>query len=49
MKNSYLKELSNMDNEKVNSNNRNNIFIDAELNMIDKEIKEKMKWRTLWK
>ena len=43
MQNSYLKELSNMDNEKVNSNNRNNIFIDAELNMIDKEIKEKMK------
>ena len=43
MKNSYLKELSNMDNEKVNSNNRNNIFTDAELNMIDKEIKEKMK------
>ena len=33
----YSKELSNIDTKKINKNNRNNLFIDAGLNMILKE------------
>ena len=39
MANSYLKELSNINTKEINKNNRNNIFIDAGLNMTGKKIK----------
>ena len=38
MENLYLKELSNIDTKKIN---RNNLFIDAGLNIIGKKVKEK--------
>ena len=41
IENPYLIELSNTDTKKINKNNRNNTFIDAELNMIGKKIKKK--------
>ena len=40
--NSYLKELSNIENKKLNKNERNNHFIGAGPNMIGKKIKEKL-------
>ena len=39
MENSYLKELNNIDTNKINKNNKNNFFIDAGINMIVKTIK----------
>ena len=38
MANSYLKKLSKIDTKKIDKDNMNNLFIDAGLNMIDKEI-----------
>ena len=40
--NSYLKVLTNVDTRKINKKNRNNIFIDAELNMIGNNIRKKL-------
>ena len=42
MTNSHLKELSNKDTEKIIYNDRNNIFVDAGHNMMDKKIQEKI-------
>ena len=42
MTNSHLKELSNKDTEKIIYNDRNNIFVDAGHNMMDKTIQEKI-------
>ena len=39
MENSYLKELNNIDTNKINKNNKNNFFIDVGINMIVKTIK----------
>ena len=42
MENAYLKESSNIDTKKINKSNRNNLFIDPGLNIIDENIlKEK--------
>ena len=38
----YSKELSNIEIKKIKENDRNNLFIDAVLNMIGKEIKKKL-------
>ena len=43
IENPHLIELSNTDTKKINKNNRNNTFIDAELNMFGKKIKKKKK------
>ena len=43
MENAYLKESSNIDTKKINKSNRNNLFIDPGLNIIDENIlKEKL-------
>ena len=40
----YTKELSNIDTKKYNKN-KNHLFLDAGLNMIDKKVKEKFSSR----
>ena len=47
MTNSYSKELLNTDTKKINSNNSNDLFKDAGLNIIDKKIKKKLVYEKL--